>query len=190
MNLPQPSGNRFTRDEQETQSSGDACISEMIFGFSGETACDLWINSLLKRCESNLELNTMVCDDALSILKYNESSYEFMVSEETEDDPYRDKPVGFYIVVRKRGGVSRCWFRRCWTEFFGEDLRTAVHCMVESLRRNDACPLCGRIISCENEIYCKPCKRNFNEPGCKTCKCPFGLLEDGEHSACKRRRTE
>ena len=176
MNIPPPAGNRFTREQQEQQCSGDACISKMIFAFAGrETAYDLWVDALLWKFQKVLE-------DGVTnhgTFFYNGVPYQFIVMEE---DYNSHRPAGFYISVTKKDS-------KCETEFFDrDDLFAAVLFMAAVVRRDDCCPICSRILYLESELYCRECKNHFNEPGCKTCKRPFGKLEDGEHPVCKKRR--
>ena len=162
----------------------DASIAATIFDFSFVTAFDLWIRSLIEKAEAHMR------DEAdFAEFHYNGTCYYMQASEEKEDDQWREEAVGFHVSIANtsiRHASTNCYL---FTDFHATDLPTVITRMAEVVRRNDICALCDRLLYCELEIYCKPCKTYFNEPGCRECLCPFGRLEeDGTHPACKKRR--
>ena len=163
----------------------DASIAATIFDFSFVTAFDMFVDTLRWKAEAHMR------DEAdFAEFHYNGTCYYMQASEEKEDDQWREKAVGFHVSIANtsiRHASTNCYL---FTDFHATDLPTAITVMACTVRRNDCCALCKRLLYGETEMYCKYCRSHFNEPGCRECKCPFGRLDDGTHPACKKRRLD
>jgi hypothetical protein len=158
-------------------------LSMMVADFSGNDAYGSTIQSLESQLIWKYGNNF---EDIFTRFEMNGKDFRLNIYEITEDevdDGEMEGPPGWKVVIHTTSiGESL----KVWEETHSDAVQSAFRVM----RANEVCQACGNLLLVGHQSYCDSCSRYWNDKGCKTCLGKVGYMEDGEHSACKRRRLE
>ena len=159
-------------------------LTTMVTDFAGNDAYGSTIAALTRQLRQK-EGNSY---DLFVNFRLNDKIFKLNIFEINPDDIENggaDGLSGWKVIIRSPGLPNGLNILKLWGGSRTSAVENAFHVMQE----NEVCQACGNLLQFGHRSYCDSCSRFWDDQGCKTCFGKVGYLgEDGEHSACKRRR--
>ena len=151
-------------------------LATMVSDFAGNDAYGSTIESLTRQ-----------------LLEKKDNHYDMFLNFEMNDKTFKLNIIcgiaegwgGWKVIIHSPDLPDGLNILKVW----GGTPTSAVETAFDVMQENEVCQACGNLLQFGHRSYCDSCSRFWDDQGCKTCFGKVGYLgEDGEHSACKRRR--